>query len=126
VAKSNRGTRTSRDVERRAGTAVSPRAADVPARRNPAVIAAFVTAALAVVAAVPPAVGTVAGALISKDPPNCVAVLEKYDEYIGSDTAKVVILTAPGPDKKSPLEADADAVTCGIDAETLAEMAKTP
>lgn len=122
----SRATRGSKDLERRAGPAVGRRAADVPARRNPAVLAALVTAGLAVVAAVPPAVGTVVSAVIAADQPNCVSVLEKYDKYIGGDAAKVVILTAPGPDKKSPLEADEDAAACGVDAETLREMAKTP
>jgi hypothetical protein len=80
----------------------------------------------AAVAAVPPTVGTIVSALISDEPPDCVVILDKYDRYIGTDAAKVAILTTPGPDKRSPLEADEEAKRCGIDAGTLADIVKTP
>jgi hypothetical protein len=102
--------------------------ADTPIRRNPLIVAAIITGAFALANAIPPAVGTVLGPVLTDDPPkppDCIVILDKYDRYIGTDAGKVIILTIPGPDKKSPIDADSSAKQCGIDVDTLREMAKT-
>lgn len=99
------------------------RAVDEPepsVRKNPTVVAAILTAVGGLV------VGALAltGQLATDAPPDCIAKAQKYEAVIGHDQKQVDLLVVPGSDGKSILSADEDAVTCGIDEETLRRMAQ--
>jgi len=97
--------------------------------KNQALAIAVVAGALSFVTALPQAVASIVSATVSSTDPkpvDCIAVVKKYDEFLGTDNGRITILTVEGPDEKAPLEADAEAVKCGIDGATLEQMVKTP
>jgi hypothetical protein len=52
----------------------------------------------------------------------CTAVYERYRDLVLLDDEALTVLTTPGPDGLSPVEADTDARRCGLSESALREM----
>jgi hypothetical protein len=88
-------------------------------RKNPTVVAAIYTT----IASVLVGAAALTGQLITSNPPNCSAIAGSYARQIEHKPERVTIFTDPGPDGKSILASDEDAISCGIDEMTLRRMA---
>jgi hypothetical protein len=70
---------------------------------------------------------TLIGEIATDDEPvptSCVEVLGKYHIYVNADPRRTQVLTRRGSDGRAVWESDEAARQCGIDAETINEMAE--
>jgi len=104
-----------------------PEPATIPVRKNPTVIAAAVAAAGAVIVGLVTLTGQLVAAQLGQNrgpEKACVAVFKEYRDVLGGQQDLARILTEPGDDGISVLDADTNARRCGLDARTIRELAE--
>jgi hypothetical protein len=103
-------------------TIASPASVEEKPKKDRALLGIFIGAIATVLIG-----GASAGVtLITQNPPDCAAIVQKYDGLMGNDPENAAILTMKGNDGKSILDSDQDALECGLDEDTLRRMGEPP